>query len=211
MNKYFKRLTDIFVSLCALIIFSPVIILILTGIVVCFVLQPQDRGPVFYKEERYSKGKVFNILKFRVLRKEIVTHASNMEHCARLYEKDAENLTIIGKYLKKWYLDEIPQIINILNGDMSLVGPRPWPEDHYKNQLKRGLTYRKHIKAGWTGLGQLCKRTVHKEKITMLAEEADISYVDIYRTSGSLSLWFFDFKIILKTLYIMLEGQGMHD
>ena len=206
-----KRLTDIFISLCVLAIFLPIIVLILTGIVVCFALQLEDRGPILYKEVRYSKGKRFNILKFRVLRKGILAHASNLEHCARLYEKDTENLTFIGQFLKKWYLDEIPQIINILKGNMSIVGPRPWSEDHYNNQLKRGICYRKYVMAGWTGLGQLCKRSMHKDKITMLSEEADISYVNRCRNSGSLSLCFFDIKIIFKTFYTMLEGKGLND
>ena len=80
---------------------------------------------------------------------------------ARLHEGDEQNLTWAGRrVLKPWYLDELPQIWNVLRGDMSLVGPRPWPPSMVADQVAKGLTYRNEFVAGWTGPAQVQKGVV---------------------------------------------------
>ena len=77
---------------------------------------------------------------------------------ARLHEADEANLTWAGRrVLKPWYLDELPQLWNVLRGDMSLVGPRPWPPSMVADQVAKGYTYRNEFVAGWTGPAQVQK------------------------------------------------------
>ena len=91
-------------------------------------LSRRDRGPWLYRERRISRGREFDLLKFRTLRREALEGQAGHESHARLLEADPENLTWAGRVLlKPWYLDELPQLVNVLRGDMSLVGPRPWP------------------------------------------------------------------------------------
>jgi len=206
-----KMATDKLIALSVLALFSPVIMLILVGMPLSSIFRPQDRGPMIYREPRYSQGRRFYILKFRVLRKEILHQVERMGQHARVYEGNVANLTWAGRYLKKWYLDELPQLMNVLRGDMSLVGPRPWPEANYKSQLDRGVAYRKLVMAGWTGPGQLCKGRVPADKISQCSEEADIAYVARCRTSSPLSLLTYDLKLLLKTVRTMLEGKGIFD
>ena len=111
----------------------------------------RDRGPWLYRERRISRGREFDLLKFRTLRRDVLASMSEDSH-ARMLEADESNLTWAGRrLLKPWYLDELPQLWNVLRGDMSLVGPRPWPPAMVETQVARGLTYRNELVAGWTG------------------------------------------------------------
>ena len=121
-----KCLTDKIVSLISLLVLLPIFMLIVLGMAVSMLLRPTDRGSLLYSEPRITRGRVFNLLKFRVLRQDIIAQMPPDDKHARLYEADSSNLTWAGRYfLKKWYFDELPQLFNILKGDMSLVGPRP--------------------------------------------------------------------------------------
>jgi len=143
--------TDKLIALCMLTLFSPVIGLILAGMSLVSLFRPQDRGPVIYREPRYSQGRRFYILKFRVLREEILQQVESAKKHARIYEKDMTNLTLAGRYLKKWYLDELPQLISVLRGDTSLVGPMPgalsteslsWPAGQGRANSAKGVYQR---------------------------------------------------------------------
>ena len=114
-ERLVKRIFDFICSFLALIILSPVFL------VVAFVLLCQGDGSVFFKQERIGyKGKPFNILKFRTMRAD---SESNGE--PRLAAVNDERLTKVGKFLREHHLDELPQLLNVLLGDMSFVGPRP--------------------------------------------------------------------------------------
>jgi len=94
---------------------------------------PRDRGPLLYREPRVSAGRPFRLLKFRTLRRDVLAVAAGH---VRPYEADVANLTWAGRrVLKPMYLDELPQLVNILRGDMSLVGPRPWPDELVERHL----------------------------------------------------------------------------
>ncbi len=108
----FKRLMDIIVSLIMIIIFSPFMILIALAI------KLYDRGPVFYKQNRLTlNGRVFKIMKFRSMRMD------SEEHGAQLARKHDDRITPVGRVIRATHLDELPQLFNILKGDMSVVGP----------------------------------------------------------------------------------------
>ena len=111
---FFERLFDILVSLLVSII------ILLPMLVVGIFIKLDSKGPVFYKQERLGKGKVpFYILKFRTMR---VGADKNLDN---LTVKNDPRITRVGNFLRKWKIDELPQFINVLKGDMSLVGPRP--------------------------------------------------------------------------------------
>jgi lipopolysaccharide/colanic/teichoic acid biosynthesis glycosyltransferase len=206
LYPFLKSLTDKVVSFFVLVLFSPVIMAIVPAMAVSMLLIPRDRGPLFYRERRISRGQEFHVLKFRVLRQEVVARMQREGKHARIYENDISNLTWAGRYLlKKWYFDELPQLFNILEGDMSLVGPRPWPVHMVNAQIERGLVYRKLIHAGWTGPAQLQKGQPTREK----SEKLDLEYLTRCRTLPIWQLWLYDIRLLCQTLKVMLQGQGL--
>ena len=139
-NRFFKRVLDIVCSFLAITVFSVIYIPI------CIIIKCTSEGPIFFKQKRVGKDKsYFNILKFRTMRidtpKDCPTH---------LLENPDRYITKVGRFLRKTSLDELPQIFNILRGDMSIIGPRPalWNQDdlvaerdkYNINSLKPGLT-----------------------------------------------------------------------
>jgi lipopolysaccharide/colanic/teichoic acid biosynthesis glycosyltransferase len=203
---FLKRLTDKLVALALILFFSPLYLIALLAMGVDMLLRPADRGPWLYRERRVSRGQVFDILKFRVLRADALDRMAREAQFARRYESDPANLTWAGRrLLKPWYLDELPQLFNILKGDMSLVGPRPWPLAKYQDQLASGVDYRQHIRAGWTGPAQLLKG--HPGPYTQA--EMDLQYVERCRTWSGWRLWRYDLAVLYKTIRIMLEGKGL--
>jgi lipopolysaccharide/colanic/teichoic acid biosynthesis glycosyltransferase len=201
-----KSFTDKLVSLTLLFLFSPIFILVILAMVVSMLLRPPDRGSLFYLEPRITRGRVFQLLKFRTLRQDIISRMEPGDKHARLYEGEASNLTWAGHHLlKKWYVDELPQLINILKGDMSLVGPRPWPISLASSQIKRGVMYRNLILAGWTGPSQLQKGNPTPEN----SEKLDLEYSNRCRTWPSWRLWWYDATILCQTIRLILEGKGL--
>lgn len=201
-----KQLTDKLVAAAIILLFSPVLAVVGLGMALDMLLRPADRGPWFYRERRISRGREFDILKFRVLRQNVLTQMRQAGGHARQYEANLNNLTWAGRYLiKKWYLDELPQLLNILKGDMSLVGPRPWPISMVQEQVARGVTYRHLIMAGWTGPAQLQKGRPTPKNSEML----DLEYAAACRTWSAWRLWRYDLNILYQTARVMLQGQGL--
>lgn len=140
-----KRLIDFILALLGLIILSPVFLILVVSI------KLDSKGPVFFKQKRFGKNKeLFNILKFRTMR--IDTPKDTPTH---LLENPDQWITKVGKFLRKTSLDELPQIINILTGEMSIIGPRPalWNQtDLIDERDKYGAN---DIPAGLTGWAQI--------------------------------------------------------
>ena len=181
-NRAAKRLFDAFLSACGLLACSPLLA------VIALAVKSHDRGPVLYKQERVGEdGKVFNLLKFRTMKCD--AEAATGPVWAR--END-ERVTALGKILRRTNLDELPQLWNVLAGDMSLVGPRPERPhfvDQFKEEVPRYMARHK-IKSGITGWAQvngLRGNTSLKERI-----KYDLYYVE----NWSLLL---DIKILLMT------------
>ncbi len=178
-----KRIIDIFVSLFGLIILSPFFLIIVLWI------KLTSKGPVIYKHERLGKnGKVFNLYKFR-----------SMFVGARDMQKEGvssdELKTSTGIFIRKSFLDEIMQLINVLKGDMSLVGPRPYDIED-KKTLK--------IKPGMTGIQALYNYLPKNEKNSFIQEHFKISkdFDVFYEENRS---FFLDMKIIFYTIIVLIK------
>jgi lipopolysaccharide/colanic/teichoic acid biosynthesis glycosyltransferase len=186
-----KRTLDVVVATPLLFLALPVFLVVFVGYA----------GRPFYREQRISHGRTFGLLKFRTLRKDVLARAAGH---ARLLEADPANLTWLGRrILKPWYLDELPQLWNVLRGQISLVGPRPWPPQLVEQQRAEGLTYRDEVPAGLTGLAQLTKGSNQRYA------DLDLAYVEHTRTLGSWALVRYELGILVQTVSVLARGEGL--
>jgi lipopolysaccharide/colanic/teichoic acid biosynthesis glycosyltransferase len=200
-----KRLIDESIALLLLVVFSPVFAFLFVAMGLDMLSRRTDRGAWLYRERRISRGREFDLLKFRTLRRDALAEMHGESH-VRLLEADESNLTWAGRrLLKPWYLDELPQLWNVIRGDMSLVGPRPWPPSMVAKQVARGLTYRNEFVAGWTGPAQVRKGMTE----TSGYAELDVAYVEAARAAGTRTLVRMDLVILWKTLLVMARGEGL--
>jgi lipopolysaccharide/colanic/teichoic acid biosynthesis glycosyltransferase len=200
-----KRLLDKSVAFVLLVLATPVLLLLVAIVGVDMLVVPRDRGGLLYRERRISRGREFDLLKLRTLRSVALAsvrpgagHETELEH-------DSSNLTWAGRHvLKPWYLDELPQLWNILRGDMSLVGPRPWPPEMVREQRRQGLDYRDRAKAGWTGPAQARKGVPGVRYLDL-----DLAYVEACRTWPARKLVRYDLGILWTTVRVLLRGEGL--
>lgn len=183
----------------------PLVAGLLAGTAASMLVSPRDRGGFLYRETRISRGKPFGLLKFRTLRRAVLEQMQTAGGHARLYEADPANLTWAGRrLLKPWYLDEVPQLLNVLRGDISLVGPRPWPPEMVRRQVADGRDYRNRILAGLTGPAQVTKG----EAIPF--EDLDSEYVERNSRLSSWALIRYDLQILWLTVLVIARGEGLN-
>jgi undecaprenyl phosphate N,N'-diacetylbacillosamine 1-phosphate transferase len=191
-KKYFKRTFDLILSLIALPFWF--IILMIVGPIIYF----QDKGPIFYNAPRLGKdGKIFKMYKFRSMK----ANAPDIrnEDGSTFNSEDDPRLTKIGKFIRKTSLDETPQLLNIIKGDMSIIGPRPDLPEHrelYEENEERKL----EVRPGVSGYNQAYYRNTVPWKKRI---QHDIYYID------HLSLWL-DIKIFLKTAVSVLKREDIY-
>lgn len=201
-----KRALDKGVSLALLVLLAPFFAIALGAMGWGSLRHPRDRGSFLYRERRVSSGREFDLLKFRTLRRDVLTANADGEAHARLLEADSVNLTWAGRrVLKPWYLDELPQLLNVLRGEMSLVGPRPWPRSMVQRQVESGLDYRLHVPAGWTGPVQVQKGITEPSGYSKL----DLAYVEACRRSSGLGVVLRDLRILWRTVSVLARGEGL--
>jgi len=190
--KLAKRAIDIFVSLFILIMMLPLLLII------ALLIRISSRGPVFYKQIRVGKnGAEFTMYKFRSMYKDAEEYGPEWAG-----EKDPR-ITWIGRIIRKIYLDEVPQMINVLNNEMSLVGPRP-ERPYFVEILKKDIPYyykRIAIKPGITGWAQI----KHKYDESLSDVKEKLKYDFYYIENMSLKL---DFKIMINTILVILFMKG---
>lgn len=181
----FKRILDFSFSLLGLTILSPIFIL------ATFYLYLANQGKPFFLQKRPGKnGKIFRIIKFKTMNDRTDSEGNLLS--------DADRLTPVGKFVRKTSLDEIPQLINVLKGDMSLVGPRPLlPE--YLPLYNKEQARRHEVRPGITGWAQVNGRNAISWKQKF---EYDVWYVD------HLSFWL-DLKILLLTIKKVFVREGI--
>jgi len=200
-----KLLLDKGVAAALGVALAPVFAVALGAMGVDMLRDRRDRGPLLYRERRISRGREFDLLKFRTLRREVLEAEEGEAH-ARLLEADESNLTWAGRrLLKPWYLDELPQLLNVLRGDMSLVGPRPWPPSMVAKQVAKGHDYRTRVLAGWTGPAQVQKGITEPAGYT----ELDLAYVEACRTWPWARLLRHDLGILWRTVAVLARGEGL--
>lgn len=181
-----KRLVDIVISLIALILLSPIFF------IVAYKVRKNLGSPIFFYQERPGKnGQLFKMIKFRSM-KDAVDNLGNPL-------PDEERMTPFGQKLRSTSLDEMPQLINVLKGDMSIVGPRPMLKEFvelYSPEQARRL----HVRPGMTGLAQISGRNEldYEERF-----KCDVWYVDNH------NVWV-DFKIMFKTVSVMTNREGIN-
>ena len=181
-----KRLVDVLIALTALIILSPIFFL------VAYKVRKNLGSPIFFYQERPGQdAKIFKMMKFRSMLDAVDKHGNPLP--------DDQRITPFGQKLRSTSLDEMPQLINVLKGDMSIVGPRPQMKDfldHYTPEQMR----RHEVKPGMTGLAQVSGRNnlSWEEKFDL-----DVQYVE----TRSILL---DFKIMCKTVKVMLNKEGIN-
>lgn len=200
-----KRALDLTVATALLALLSPLIVVLLVGMAIDLAVCRRDRGPFFYRETRISLGREFDLLKFRTLRSDVLAEMRAAKGHARLYEAESGNLTWSGKrLLKPWYLDELPQLLNVLRGEMTLVGPRPWPPDMVRQQLSEGVDYRNWTRAGLTGPAQVTKGD------GIRYEDLDLEYAARLSSLSSWALVRYDLQILRRTLSVMRRAEGLN-
>lgn len=181
-----KRSIDIIIALFALIILSPIFLL------VCFKVKKYLGSPIFFYQERPGKdGKLFKMIKFRSMKDAFDQQGNPLP--------DEKRITPFGQKLRSTSLDEMPQLINVLKGDMSIVGPRPQMKEFMEHYTPEQM-HRHEVRPGMTGLAQVSGRNnlSWEEKF-----ELDVKYVDDH------NVWF-DFKIMFKTFVVMVKKEGIN-
>ncbi len=194
-----KRIFDFLASLCAVIVLSPAFLCLALAI------KLDSRGPVFYFSKRFGRrGKKFNMLKFRTM---VIGADQMLQDLKKENEVDGPifkirndpRLTRMGRFLRKYSLDELPQMINVLKGEMSLVGPRPFPVDQLEREDVRQLR-RLGVRPGITGLWQIKGRS-------------DIPFNRLLRwDTWYINHWSFwlDLNILWQTLPAVIKGKGAY-
>lgn len=191
-ERALKRMFDFVCSLFGIVVLSPVFL------IVYIALRIQNEGSVIFKQERIGyRGKAFNIYKFRTMRVD-----SEPDGKPQLAAKGDERLTRVGRFLREHHLDELPQLFNVLIGDMSFVGPRPErqffidmirkvnPDYDYLLQIRPGVTSMATIHNGYTD-------TLDKMLVRL---QMDLEYMQ------KRSLWL-DFKLIITTVTYIVNGK----
>ncbi len=189
-QRFAKRLIDIVFALILSIITSPIMLITAIAIKIC------DRGPVLYKQIRCTEGgREFKIIKFRSMRVD-----AEKDGIARLATKGDDRITPVGHFIRAVRIDELPQLFNILKGDMSFIGPRPERPDIIKEYMEEmpEFAFRMRVKAGLAGYAQVYGKynTTPYDKLKL-----DLSYIENY------SVWM-DIKLMILTLKILFSPEA---
>jgi len=205
-NEFAKRLFDLAIGGVSLLLISPclILLLLLAGLERLLFLDP---GPLFILEPRVSKGAVFNMVKLnmyqeRARRKYMENSEDFRKYGTYAYlQMQDEKLTYVGRIMKKYYLDELGQLINVMTGDMSLVGPRPLPVGFEQNSHPS----RMNLKAGIVGF----TATRWKNEQKVVPAEADLEYLELYESESVYGLLKIDASIIVAAIRAIRKGKGL--
>ena len=183
-QRILKRLMDLAIAGFGLLITSPIFL------ITAICIKAEDKGPVFYRQKRATYGgRSFDVIKFRSMKTE-----DGSIH--RSVTKNDDRITRVGRVIRKFRIDELPQLINVLKSDMSIVGPRPEMLENVEKYTKElpQFEYRQRAKAGLTGMAQIYGKynTSPKDKLIL-----DMTYINQY------SIWL-DIKLIFRTLLVLL-------
>lgn len=199
-ERLLKRLFDVLVSALLLVLLSPLLLLLAA------LIRLDTRGPVFFRQQRVGEaGRLFWMLKFRSMINGADQYESELWRMAQgqlLFDKRPADVRItrLGRWLRRASLDELPQLVNVLKGDMSLVGPRPelpWLVARYEPGQRQRLTVPQGMTGWWQVNGRMTRALLHQR----LAD--DLFYVENY------SFWL-DLRILWKTVGVVIRGEGAY-
>jgi len=213
-----KYMLERIIAIPMLVLASPIFLFVAILIKLDGISHPENAGSVFYTELRNSAGKVFRVIKFRTIPVSTVEWI-NENPDTRSSTGAQTQKTWAGKIILNWYLDELPQLINVLKGEMSIVGPRPHICGQHKKEIELGLTYRNYLKAGILGVPQACKRNQkYAQAIEDMAnrhktQSGELRTLDGFYAKKCLEknifqIFLFDFTLIARGLLVVCCGHG---
>lgn len=190
--RYIKRPIDLVLSIVMLMLSAPVMAII------ALLIRLESKGPILFKQARTGKGgQEFTLFKFR-----------SMAADNNVYDTGShDEITRMGKFLRRTSLDELPQLINVIQGDMSFIGPRPWIPDYY-NHMSKSQRTRTNVRPGITGLAQSRGRngiSIH-EKINL-----DLRYVNHLSLYEDLKVFYWTFAALTEESSVNIGKHGIRD
>ncbi len=195
-RRFLKRAFDLIVATFLLALFSPLLALI------AFLVRVDSHGPIFFRQQRIGQGgRLFDIVKFRTMH--VLENGDDVVQAC----KDDMRVTRVGRWLRKASLDELPQLVNVIRGEMSLVGPRPHAvvHDRHYATLIEDYVLRQRVKPGITGWAQV--NGFRGATPTLEAMQARVLYDVWYAKHASLA---FDLRILLRTPFEMVRRRNAY-
>jgi lipopolysaccharide/colanic/teichoic acid biosynthesis glycosyltransferase len=202
-RRWGKDLRERALAALLLVLTAPLFVACALAIKLEGLVSRRARGPVLFAEDRVSSGRTIPLLKFRTLTADAIAGLPPGPTHIKQLESDA-TLTRTGRVLTRWYLDELPQLINIVRGEMALIGTRPWPLDIYEAEMARGVTRKRDMPAGLIGPVQALKGTGGRSDV-----DIDAEYWDALRTYSGWKLLKLDIAIVGRSIKVFLEHKGL--
>lgn len=205
-DRPLKVAFDKVVAVLLLMAAAPILLLLKIAYIIEGWLIPANKGPMFFSYNAVSAGKVFPKYKIRLIKMKYIDQegAKRGDWLAYSAEWSPESRLHVGHFVKKFYLDELPQFYNILRGDMSVVGPRPLAVLHYERDRQQGNVTRFLIKGGLLGLGHVLKGTPE-----MGNPVYEYEYIDKYLKLSPIGLLWLDLVIIGRGIKVIFQGKGL--
>jgi lipopolysaccharide/colanic/teichoic acid biosynthesis glycosyltransferase len=203
--RFFKVIFDKLIAFILLLFSTP----ILLGLKFAFLIEgwliPENKGPMFFYYNAVSAGKIIPKYKIRLIKTKYIDPEGARRHDWIAYSAEwtPDSRTYVGQFVKKFYLDELPQFWSVLKGDMSIVGPRPLSVLHYERDRAQGNVTRFLLRGGLLGLGHINKGTLE-----MGNPVYEYEYVEQYLRRSSFDLQCLDLWIIWKGILVMIKGGG---
>lgn len=197
-----KELRERALAAVALVPASAVMAVIAVAIKVEGLIDPSARGPVFFVERRISRGREIDLVKFRTLDAGALAELGDGPTHIKAYERQGR-VTRVGNQLKQWYLDELPQVLNIVAGDMFLIGTRPYPLDATEDEIARGETRKRDMPAGLVGPVQSYKGVQSPSELQL-----DHEYWEAFTRWSWRELLTLDWQILTRSVQVQLRHEG---
>jgi lipopolysaccharide/colanic/teichoic acid biosynthesis glycosyltransferase len=200
-----KRAFDLVAGLFLLALSAPLFLFFVLLIFIEHALRGHPLDPVFYAEDRISRGSLFKLYKFNIFNHRVVETYRQQKKFIHTKELEKNgDLIFVGNVLKQVYLDELPQLFNVLRNEMSLVGPRPLNRDVFARMSVHGVPPVARIQGGMTGNYQS-----HKNTRGVTAAELEARYLGQYIQRSGWRLVLLDIKILLRTIKVLLRARGV--
>lgn len=205
-DRWLKLAFDKLVAALLLLAAAPILLLLKLTYVVEGLLIPENKGPMFFYYNAVSAGRIIPKYKIRLIKTKYIEPEGAKRHDWIAYSAEwtPDSRTCVGQFVKKFYLDELPQFYSVLKGDMSIVGPRPLSVLHYERDLQQGNVTRFLIKGGLLGLGHIMKGTPEMGNPVF-----EYEYIDRYLKLSSGGLLWQDLVIIGRGVMVIVKGKGL--